>query len=74
MGVRPNQLQARDVKGTYEGRRGRRQLWADLYEAYQLYDSPNAAQALDYLFGWYKDDTERVITGFRAMRKAGVIL
>lgn len=74
MTVRPNQLHARDIEGVYEERRGRQQLMADLYEAYDLYDSPNAAQAIDFLFKWFNNDTERVITGFQDMRRTGVIL
>jgi hypothetical protein len=73
MAVTPNQLQRRDERGMYEGPRGRRQLVADLYEAYQLYDSPNAAQVLDFLFWQNANDTERIITYFRQMRRMGAI-
>lgn len=72
--TRPNQLHNRDAQAAYVGRKGKQQLWADLYEAYQLYDSPNAAQAIKFLFKWYGEDTERVITAFQWMRREGVIL
>jgi len=72
--IQPNQLHARDERGMYQGRKGRHQLFIDLYEAYQLYDSPNGAQVIDFLFMWENNDTERVITGFQMMRRLGVVL
>ena len=70
----PNQLAKKDQSGQYEGRKGRHQLYVDLYEAYSLYDSPNAAQTIDTLFYWYGEDTEKVITDFRLLYKNKVIV
>jgi len=72
--VRPNQLHRNDINGEYEGRRGLAQLQVDIIEAYDLYEYSNYAQALDFLFFWYRHDTERIITAFQEMRRRGVLI